>query len=67
MLATAELALHLDVALGAPLLRVERLAHDAAGTAVEFARDVFRCDRVEFLVRRTPDAPVTLRALSDPA
>jgi GntR family transcriptional regulator len=65
MLATHELAAHLAVAPGVPLLRVERVAQDAAGTVVEFARDVFRCDRVDFLVRRTPDQPVTLRALTD--
>ena len=34
------------------------------GTAVEHARDLFRPDRVSFLVRRTPDAPTTLRALT---
>ena len=66
ILATPELEHHLDVAPGTPLLRVERVASDASGTVVEFARDIFRCDRVDFLVRRTPDAPVTLRAFTDP-
>jgi len=42
------------------------VASDAAGTVVEFARDVFRSDRVDFVVHRSPDEPVTLRALADP-
>ena len=66
VLATAPLAERLDVAVGAPLLRVERVARDAEGTVVEFARDVFRCDRVDFVVRRSPDEPVTLRAVAPP-
>lgn len=49
---------------GSPLMRVERVAADATGTVVEFARDLFRPDRVEFLVRRSPDHPTTLRALT---
>ncbi len=56
----------LDVEPGTPLVAVERTAYDTAGRAVEFAHDLFRCDRVEFLVHRTPDEPVTLRALTDP-
>jgi GntR family transcriptional regulator len=65
VLATVELAHQLDVVVGAPLLRVERVARDATGTVVEFARDVFRSDRVDFVVHRSPDEPVTLRALTD--
>ncbi len=64
VLATPALAEHLDVDPGVPLMRVERVARDAAGTVVEFARDVFRCDRVDFVVRRSPDEPVTLRAVA---
>jgi GntR family transcriptional regulator len=66
VLATDELAEHLHVTVGSPLLRVERVARDAAGTVVEYARDVFRSDRVDFVVHRSPDEPVTLRALADP-
>ena len=60
--ATAE---HLGLHEGSPLMRVERVATDAGGTVIEFARDLFRPDRVEFLVRRSPDQPLTLRALTD--
>jgi len=66
VLADDELAEHLDVSPGAALLRVERVARDASGTVVEFARDVFRSDRVDFVVHRSPDEPVTLRAVADP-
>lgn len=54
----------LGIDAGTPLMRVERTARDADGVAVEHARDLFRPDRVSFLVRRTPDAPTTLRALT---
>jgi len=54
----------LGVVPGTPLMRVERLARDADGVPLEHARDVFRPDRVEFLVHRTPDDPTTLRALT---
>ncbi len=65
VLAGLEMAALLDVVIGVPLMRVERVAQDSDGTVVEFARDIFRCDRVEFLVRRGPDGPVTLRAVTD--
>lgn len=65
VLADAGDAEHLGVAPGAPVMLVERTARDAGGTAVEHARDLFRPDRVSFLVRRTPDDPTTLRALTD--
>ena len=57
-------ATELEVEPGTPLLLVERTARDADGVAVEHARDLFRPDRVSFLVRRTPDSPTTLRALT---
>lgn len=66
VLADTETGPLLDVEPGTPLVAVERTAYDAAGRAVEFAHDLFRCDRVEFLVHRTPGEPVTLRALADP-
>jgi GntR family transcriptional regulator len=67
MLAAEPEAGLLGVAPGTPLMRVERVASDAAGTVVEYALDVFRPDRVDFLVRRSPDQPLTLRALTDKA
>ena len=65
VLADADAAARLGLPQGAPLLRVERLAADSGGAAVEFARDLFRPDRVEFLVRRSPGQPVTLRAITE--
>ena len=41
----------LGVAEGSPLMLVERVAFDAAGTPVEFARDRHRGDRARFHVR----------------
>ena len=40
----------LGVGRGAPLLLVERIAFDADGTPVEFARDLFRGDRTRMVV-----------------
>jgi GntR family transcriptional regulator len=65
VVADAETAERLGLPEGDPLMRVERVATDAAGAVVEFARDLFRPDRVEFLVRRSPDQPLTLRAFTD--
>lgn len=63
-LASAEVAELLGLAAGAPLMRVERTATDSTGVVVEHAADLFHPDRVSFLVRRTPDDPATLRALT---
>jgi GntR family transcriptional regulator len=65
ILADESTASALRVDPGTPLLRVERTTRDADDRVVEYARDVFRCDRVEFLVRRSPHEPVTLRAVAD--
>jgi GntR family transcriptional regulator len=51
VLADADAAGLLDLEPGRPLLRVERTAYTAAGLAVEFARDLFRTDRVRLHVR----------------
>ena len=45
----------LEVAEGSPLMLVERVAFDAAGTPVEFARDRHRGDRARFVIREPPD------------
>jgi GntR family transcriptional regulator len=64
VLADGDVAAHLGLPDGSPAMLVERTAYDAGGTPVEHARDLFRPDRVRFLVRRTPDDPTTLRALT---
>ncbi len=59
----------LDVAEGAPLLLVERIAWAQAGHPVEFARDLFRGDRTRVVmwtseladVRLPPGLPAQLR------
>jgi GntR family transcriptional regulator len=40
----------LGVAVGTPLMQVERLAYDADGAAIEFARDRHRSDRARFVI-----------------
>ena len=40
----------LEVAEGAPLMLVERVAYDRAGQPVEFARDLFRGDRTRIVM-----------------
>ncbi len=52
----------LAVAVGTPLLRVERTAFTAAGLSVEFARDLFRPDRVRLRVRSDLSAAGTSQA-----
>lgn len=44
-------AQYLDIDQGAPLTQIERTAFSAAGQPLEFARDVYRPDRVRLLVR----------------
>jgi GntR family transcriptional regulator len=48
--ADSHVAQLLGVGRGAPLLLVERVAFDAAGSPVEFARDLFRGDRTRMVV-----------------
>jgi GntR family transcriptional regulator len=45
----------LEVAEGAPLMLVERIAYAADGTPVEFARDRHRGDAARFVIRVVPD------------
>jgi DNA-binding GntR family transcriptional regulator len=45
-LADREDARTLQIAAGAPVFRVERIAYAASGRTIEFSRDVFRGDRV---------------------
>jgi GntR family transcriptional regulator len=55
--ATSEEAELLSVAENTPLMLIERSAYTAAGLAVEFARDLFRPDRVRISLRSGVDAP----------
>ncbi|MBF8189194.1 GntR family transcriptional regulator [Nonomuraea sp. K274] len=50
-------AAELGVAPGTPLMLIERTAYAADGTPVEFARDLFRPDRVRISVRSGVTAP----------
>jgi GntR family transcriptional regulator len=49
VLADGEEAAALGVAVGAPLMLVDRTAYDVAGAVVETARDVFRGDRTRIV------------------
>ncbi|MFI7634559.1 GntR family transcriptional regulator [Nonomuraea sp. NPDC049400] len=50
-------AAELGIAPGAPLMLIERTAYAGDGTPVEFARDLFRPDRVRISVRSGVTAP----------
>lgn len=49
----------LDTQPGAALMLVERTAHSVAGQPVEFARDVYRADRVRLMIRTSVGTDVT--------
>jgi GntR family transcriptional regulator len=51
VVARADEAALLAVAVNTPLMLIERTAFTAAGLAVEFARDLFRSDRVKISLR----------------
>ncbi|WP_214317473.1 GntR family transcriptional regulator [Nonomuraea sediminis] len=53
VIATPDQAGHLGIEPGAPLMRIERTAHTAAGIPVEHAHDLFRPDRVRISVQCT--------------
>ena len=59
MAARAYEAVALGVEPGAPLMLVERVAHAADGTPVEFARSRHRGDRARFIIQVVPDAVPT--------
>lgn len=50
-LADHAIAVALDTGAGAPLLRVERLTHDARGTPIDFERLHFRGDAFQYRLR----------------
>lgn len=60
--ASGEDARSLGVDDGQPLMLVRRTAFTETGLAVEYARDLFRADRVSFVVRRGPHGPAAVNA-----
>lgn len=67
-LADVEVAAALDVPVGAPLLEVRRVVHDAGGRPVEYIRVLYRPDRYRFdmtMQRAAPDDAIRWSA-SDP-
>lgn len=52
-------AAELGIEAGAPLMLIERTAYARDGTPVEYARDLFRPDRVRLTVRSGVTAPAT--------
>jgi GntR family transcriptional regulator len=57
VLARAHEAAALELAEGSPLMLVERTAHAADGTPVEFAHDRHRGDRARFTIHTSADVP----------
>ena len=55
VIATREEARLLKIETGSPLMLIDRTARSRSGTPVEYARDLFRSDRVRILVRSTVD------------
>lgn len=67
VLADDDVAAVLGIDPGDPLMLVRRTASTKDGTAIEYAKDLFRADRVRFLVRRGPRGPRPLQAVPTPA
>ncbi|WP_336204951.1 GntR family transcriptional regulator [Nonomuraea sp. LPB2021202275-12-8] len=57
VIAAAAEAAELGIEPGAPLMLIERTAYAETGTPVEYARDLFRPDRVRISVRSGVSAP----------
>jgi len=53
---SAEAAL-LGIAAGSPVMLIERLARSVGGVPVDFARDLFRTDRIRIMVRSGSNSP----------
>jgi GntR family transcriptional regulator len=60
--ATAEVARLLDVDEGSALLLIDRTANSAAGRPIEYARDIFRSDRIRISVRTVAGESGALRS-----
>jgi len=52
-------AVALEIEVGTPVMLIERLARSVGGTPVEFARDLFRTDRLRIMVRSGSNKTVT--------
>jgi GntR family transcriptional regulator len=61
-IASAEVAGLLDVDEGSALLLIERTASSAAGRPIEYARDIFRSDRIRVSVRTVAGESGALRS-----
>ena len=55
-LATPEAATALDVAVGAPLISLTRVVHDASGRGIEYLRALYRPDRYTFRMELAREA-----------
>ena len=51
MIARADESALLQVEVGTPLMLITRTAFTVSGLAVEFARDIFRADRIRIALR----------------
>lgn len=63
-IADAEVAELLEVAHGSALLLIERTASSAAGRPIEYARDLFRPDRIRISVKTVAGDSGALRAVT---
>jgi GntR family transcriptional regulator len=57
----------LEVATGTALMRVERIAEAALGQPIEYARDLYRADRVRLMVRTEVGSPTPADTIADVA
>jgi GntR family transcriptional regulator len=61
-IATPEIAQLLEVEVGSALLLIERIASSASGRPIEYARDLFRPDRIRISVRTIAGTSGVLRS-----
>ena len=68
-LADAEVAPHLDCAVGTALLKVSRVVRDPAGRPVEYIKALYRPDRYQYrmVLSRVPGDPANRWAPKDEA
>lgn len=63
-IADEDVAAVLDVAVGSALLLIERTARAASGRPIEYARDLFRPDRIRISVQTVAGASGALRSVA---